>query len=413
MPPDISTHKVLRLNAKAEFDALPAEIFLNTIEQLQRSAIAPFSTSALLLLTELSKRLLADPAAKLYPQFTALGYWLRPSQLQRMKQAFEASALPGRTKTPRGVAFHLPPQNVDTLFVYSWATSVLAGNANVVRLPSQMSESTQVLCRIVVSALVAVGEWGRHFFCAYDHDSGLTSSLSAFSDLRLIWGGDRKVREISTHSLRPDGLSLSFPDRQSFAVIDTAHYQSLDASARDHLASRFYNDIYWFDQLGCGSPRVIFWVGKPLDLDNDLFGRIVEVAKGKSYPVQLGVALGKFAVMNDALASGTATGAKQFGAELDVLTARMMPGLATTFHGGGLLTSVVIEHLSDVAQIVDRKTQTITHAGFEENQLRDLSQVLVGRGGYRIVPVGEALNFEPVWDGIDLFDHMTRSIVFR
>ncbi|MFC6804089.1 acyl-CoA reductase [Deinococcus caeni] len=38
---------------------------------------------------------------------------------------------------PRGLVFHVPPANVDTIFIYSWLMSVLAGNRNVIRLSSR------------------------------------------------------------------------------------------------------------------------------------------------------------------------------------------------------------------------------------------------------------------------------------
>src|SRR5229473_1854189 len=40
----------------------------------------------------------------------------------------------GVRRFPRGLVFHVPPANVDTIFVYSWALSALAGNRNVVRI---------------------------------------------------------------------------------------------------------------------------------------------------------------------------------------------------------------------------------------------------------------------------------------
>jgi hypothetical protein len=406
-------HDIKWLNKVAELEVILKEEFLVEVNALDAKAQAPFSQGAIALLSCLSKLLLHSSEAKAFPQFIALGYWLRPSMLTQMKQSFEATINKGQTPTPRGTAFHLPPQNVDTLFVYSWAISVLAGNANVVRLPSVITDATKLLSRLVITALVESGEFGRHIFCAYDHSSGMNASISAYSDLRMVWGGDAKVRSVSVDPVRPDGISLGFPDRQSFAVINANAYQELPPADRDTFAQRLYNDVFWFDQLGCGSPKIVFWVGESADAADDLFERIVGVAHKKQYVSQAAVSISKFNVMNELLADGTMESGQRYGAVLDVLKGTLTQELLSRSHGGGLLHSVDVHQLQDVACVVDRKTQTIAHFGFDQAALQSLARCLVSKGGYRIVPVGEALNFEPIWDGVDLFRSMTRMITFR
>jgi Acyl-CoA reductase (LuxC) len=409
----VMLHEIKILNHAAKLECIERSMFLSKVVALQNQAVMPFAAKSIALLADLSKGLLASPEARAYPQFTALGYWLRPSMLQRMKQSFDAEIRPGQTPTPRGMALHLPPQNVDTLFVYSWALSVLAGNANIVRLPSSLSDTTDFLCRMVNASLLASKESERHIFCNYDHHIGINASISALCDLRMVWGGDEKVLAVSADTMRPDGISVGFPDRQSFAVVDAQSYLALETTGRDRLAANFYNDIYWFDQLGCGSPRIVFWVGDATELADDLFSRIAHVAEMKSYPAQVGVSLGKFALMNDMLAEGVAQQGHRFGPELDVVKALPSAALATKFHGGGFLVSVEVAALQDISMFVGKRTQTIAYFGFEKVQLKQLSLSLIGKGGYRIVPIGEALSFEATWDGIDLMRQMTRLIVVR
>jgi hypothetical protein len=57
--------------------------------------------------------------------------------------------------------------------------------------------------------------------------------------------------------------------------------------------------------------------------------------------------------------------------------------------------------------------QTITHFGFDIDQLMELARGVAGIGAYRIVPVGQALDFNPTWDGVPLLSHMTRQIVVK
>ena len=118
--------------------------------------------------------------------------------------------------------------------------------------------------------------------------------------------------------IRPDGLSIGFPDRQSLAIIATDAYRQADASARDALATNFFNDVFWFDQMGCGSPRVVAWLGHPGVLAADFYGRLNRVVGARGYGVETGVAIGKFVLANDLLAEGIVTRYEHFGNALDV-----------------------------------------------------------------------------------------------
>ena len=333
--------------------------------------------------------------------------------LTRLSEELAQTDAPGRIRAPRGVALHLPPTNVDTIFAYSWAMSVLAGNTNVVRLAERLAPDTQWLVSTVSRVVAEHGEADRHLFCHYAYGGETERAVARQCDLRMIWGGDAKVEAVSRVPIRPDGLSIGFPDRQSLAIIATDAYRQADASARDALATNFFNDVFWFDQMGCGSPRVVVWLGHPGVLAADFYGRLNRVVGARGYGVETGVAIGKFVLANDLLAEGIVTRYEHFGNALDVSrTADPAAAMART-HGGGFLCDWVAESVEDVPRIITRKVQTITHFGIPHEDILWLAHGISGRGGYRIVPVGQALQFDQTWDGVDLFEHMTRRIVAR
>jgi hypothetical protein len=389
------------------------EALVARVAALTYAGRAPRHPDLIAMLGGLSRHILADPAARRVPQYVALAYWLRPAALTRLSAELAQGDAPGRLRVPRGVALHLPPTNVDTIFVYSWAMSVLAGNANVVRLAESLSADTQWLVGAVSRVVAEHGEAGRHLFCHYAYGGETERALARHADLRMIWGGDAKVEAVSRVPVRPDGLSIGFPDRQSLAMVATDAYGAADAAARDALAVDFFNDVFWFDQMGCGSPRVLVWLGEPGALAEDFYGRLRGVIGARGYGVETGVAIGKTVLANDLLAEGVVSRYRRFGNALDVnRTADPGTALARS-HGGGFLCDWVAPSVEAVAAIVTRKVQTITHFGVQAAALERLAQGISGRGGYRIVPVGQALQFDPTWDGIDLFEHMTRRIVIR
>lgn len=386
------------------------EALIAQVDALNFSSRSPFDPISLAVLGDLSNRLLRARLAAQAPQLVALGFWLRPSQLSSAAERFSAR-LPDRTRAKaRGIALHLPPQNVDTLFVYSWALSLLAGNVNVTRLPSEMTDVLSWLMSTIAEVLDTHGLSKTQLFCCYPHASEMTARISERADLRMIWGGDEKIAAVSKLAVRPDGISLGFSDRKSFSVISARSYAAMDEAARDAAAGRLYNDIFWFDQLGCGSPRAIFWLGVPGNDSADLYRRLDAIALKKAYVVETGTALAKFSYMNEFLASAQANKGTRFSNRLSVLESQIDPALLDNTQGAGMLHDIVVADVSQISPLLNRHTQTVTHLGLSDQELSALVDVMARHGGYRLVPIGEALSFSSVWDGVDLLSHMVRQI---
>lgn len=379
------------------------EALLARVADLETAGCAPFAPGVMAMLARLSDSLMAGGRA---PQLTALGYWLRPAALDRLRRDF---AVP--LAVPRGVALHLPPENVDTVFVYSWALSALAGNANVVRLPSAANAAVDELVGLIAAAQEASGESGRHLFCSYPRDGDMTRRLSALADVRLIWGGDDKVTEIGALPLRPGGLTLPFPDRHSFAAIAAPAYAALSEGERDVLAEKFFNDVYWFDQMACASPHALVWVGGN-DGAGDFIARLERVVVAKGYRTPLAIALRKFAFANQMAAEERVDNVHLASNEMLVLEAAPAEALWLR-HGGGTLAVCQAAQLDDVLPHLGRRHQTMSQFGFPSDLLHRFALAAGARGLARIVPMGQALGFDAVWDGMDLLRLLTRQVVVR
>ncbi len=384
--------------------------FLYKISDLENHSNIPFNDISKKVLHKLSRELLTSSFSKKIPQLVALGFWLRPAQINEMYLKSISQTDKSSISVSRGLAFHLPPQNVDTLFVYSWSLSLLAGNINIVRLPSEMTIVLEWLIDLIFDILKEFKIDHEQIFCRFGTESALTSLISEKSDLRMIWGGDAKVKLISTYPIRPDGLSLGFPNRNSYCVISSETYSQFSDKEKNAVAEKLYNDIYWFDQMGCGSPKAIFWLKKDQKTAEDLYVRIDKTAKLKKYSVESNTSLSKFSFMNDNLASNNATSGKRFSSRLSVLNAKSNKKMSINLEGAGMLYDIELEDITEIEKFLDRTTQTITHMGLDEFEIDNLKEIMSKYGGYRLVPAGEALNFSFLWDGIDLILHMTRKI---
>jgi hypothetical protein len=70
-----------------------------------------------------------------------------------------------------------------------------------------------------------------------------------------------------------------------------------------------------------------------------------------------------------------------------------------------------VDSLDQVAQWATDSDQTVAHFGFEPDVLRAFAVAAGARGVDRVVPIGQALTFGPVWDGHDLVDDLVRRVV--
>jgi hypothetical protein len=366
-------------------------------------------------LVALARRLLAPSVARTHPELTSLGFFLRQAEIRRALS--ELTDPPGRLRFPRGLAFHVPPANVDTIFVYSWALSALAGNPNIVRISSRSAGAADVVLDALNATLsdvdpdVAAAITATQRMVTYGRDDAVTAALSAACELRVIWGGDASVREIRRHPLAPAARDLTFPDRSSFAVLNAAGWHAADAATRQRCVAGLYNDAYWFDQAACSSPRALFWVGEEAPVataQHELETLLADLVAQRNPAIDAAMAVEKRVATYGLAAEGAVTALRFAGnavATADLTSAGAMP---RRWLGAGTFPQVRVASLAELAPLVTRQDQTVTHFGFDPADLTAFARALAGRGVDRIVPVGDALAFAAVWDGYDLLREFTR-----
>ncbi len=206
-----------------------------------------------------------------------------------------------------------------------------------------------------------------------------------------------------------------FGSKYSFAVVDAGRYREAAEDERARVASGFFNDLFWFDQMACSSPHVVFWIGAPEAAE--------PAARDFERALQAEVARRRF---EPPVSSAVHRRGYAFGlaASADVRVALEHPGfVGVHLHdssaldkdvcGGGLFRHLPVARLSDVLAFVDEGDQTLTHWGLDGDALRDFAGAAGARGLDRVVPIGEALAFDVVWDGFHLIDDVLRRVRVR
>ncbi|PZM90878.1 MAG: gamma-glutamyl phosphate reductase [Actinobacteria bacterium] len=368
-------------------------------------------------LAEVAGRLLAPKMARRYPELASLGFFLRRAEVDRMARRLIGED-PLVIRVPRGLVFHVPPANVDTVFVYSWALSALAGNRNVVRISSRAAGAAEAILDVLAESVAQADPVVAHtqLMITYGRDDEVTAALSAACDLRVIWGGDRSVTELRRHPLAPLARDVVFPDRSSFALLGVSGWRRASDAQRRAAVDGFANDVYWFDQAACSSPRALYLVGPPGDAEgvlDEFRGLLAEAVRRRGWTVDAAMAVEKRVRLYGAAADGHVTDLEFAGNELAWLRLADPTQPPRGWLGAGVVPVARVDSLADVAKVIQRRDQTVSYFGFALDELREFIAAVGGRGIDRVVPFGQALSFAPVWDGYDLLTEFTRATTLR
>jgi hypothetical protein len=387
------------------------------LERLQdpELRLSPFDDNAIEFCAALSTSLFRDGEARQHPELQALAFWMRKAELQRAKAEFRALETEQLLLAPRGLVFHVPPSNVDTIFLYSWALSMLTGNANVIRLSERAGTRSAIICRLLNSVMT---HYGEKLSCntvvlRYGHESSINEAISAAADVRVIWGGDTTVNLLRSVPFPPHTEELTFPDRYSLAILNAARWLEHSNDKQREIAGRFFNDTYWFDQMACSSPRTLVWCGSKENCDQagEQFYRYLQFEiERKRYSLATGPRLNRLTFTYRAVLDLPVASVRHAGPECSIVDLSDGTPIHREHSGGGFLFQLRVDQLSDLVPLIKRKDQTLSQFGFEHDELRAFARALNGRGIDRIVPIGAALQFHRYWDGYDLLRSFTRTV---
>ena len=376
----------------------------------------PFNAEVIEYIEQLGRNLRSDPASRAFPELVALGFWSRRANILRLKAGFEA-AYPAAVRMPRGLAFHVAPSNVDTIFVYSLLLSMLAGNTNIIRISSRAGAQSGHLLTIIDRTLAAAPPAIRDSIAVvrYDHDKAITDALSARCDLRIVWGGDATVGLVRSSPLAPAGTELVFPNKYSLAVFDAAAW--LQAPDRAVVARNFVNDSLWFGQMACSSPRALVWRGTATAIaaaSDSFWAAVSSSADGADLEWEDASAVAKLLAEQSLGLAGHAHILDTPNNRIRVVRAETLDGLGDpALAGAGFFREYQIETLDDLTPVVQRNWQTIVSHGIPAADWTAALSDGRPRGIDRIVGVGKALDFDAIWDGNDLLASMTRITSLR
>lgn len=366
--------------------------------------LRPFDDDVIAFLNDLSSILRRK---REYSDVATFGFWCRKAALMQEKEKYDDIS----ERFGKGIVFHSTPSNVPVNFAFSFAAGLLAGNANIVRLPGKPFEQVNIISEAVNELLKTTHHNMVPYvvFVKFPPVKEISDAFSALCNVRVIWGGDMTVAELRQSMIPARTTEITFADRHSIAVIDADEY--LKAERKDTIIQNFYNDTYYTDQNACTSPRIIFWQGKKkTEAKEDFWKRVHELIKNKYNlaPVQ---AVGKLNAMYTVAANKKV----QVEKSEDMFITRINVDeidreLMNYKYNSGFYFEKDIDNLKEITDVCDVRCQTLTYYGVKQEDFRVFLEEARPIGIDRIVPMGKSMDFSLIWDGYDLIRQMSRRV---
>jgi len=358
-------------------------------------------------LSELSKMLMKSN--RMYSDVITFGYWCRRASVINESRKYE-----GELRLGKGVAFHIAPSNVPVNFAYSLVSGLLAGNANVVRIPSKDFPQVNIICDVVRELLdEKFSDLAPYILLVrYGHEKAITDAFSSLCSVRVIWGGDATIKNIRESELHARANEITFADRHSLAVIDADEYLKIEDKER--VAQEFYNDTYFSDQNACTSPVIIIWLGKDKNKAKTEFWRHAHDLVKEKYELAPVQTVGKLTELFITATNIDVKRVKDNITDVDELIYRIevkdLSRVIQHKYNSGFFFEYNADDLSEILPLCTENCQTITYCGISKEVIENFIVNSAPRGVDRVVPMGKSMDFSLIWDGHDLIREMSRNV---
>jgi hypothetical protein len=393
-------------------------------------AMEPFADKVVTFLNEVSNAILNNKEAGVYPDVITFAFWCRKASVEIMKKEYirahggigESENNTSINNRPirygRGCVFHIAPSNVPVNYAYSLVVGILAGNSNIVRLPSKYFPQVNLINSGIKTAIEKYPQLAPYIcMVKYGYEKEVTDYFSLKCDTRVIWGGDNTIAEIRKSPLKPRANEITFADRYSISVINSEKYLEMDGKER--IASDFYNDTYLTDQNACTSPRIVIWLGKEETCrksQETFWSKLVPLIEEK-YVLQSVQAVSKLASVYkiganfDGVRVNEAISYKPSNKLIRVQVQELSQELMEYRNNSGFFMEYYAENLKEIEPLCVDECQTLSYLGVAKEEIKQFLLDSKPRGIDRVVLIGKTMNFDLIWDGYDLIGQLTRIVM--
>ncbi len=388
--------------------------FLVGKKTFKKKLLKPYDKEICSFLETFSSELNKVKNLNLYPDIKTLSFFCRAKNIEKFKKNFFKNNIDLRSGL--GLVFHITPSNVPINFAYSLIFGLLTGNSNIIKVPSQNFVQIKIICDAINKVLKKGFNNIKKMIqiVRYQDNDEFTKIASLNCDVRIIWGGDNTIKKIRSFEINPRAFDLSFADRYSLSIINTQKLISLKSFEARRLAEKFYNDTYLVDQNACSSPHLIIWFGENNQIVKDKFWLNLSNVVDKKYDLTDDMSMDKYTKFCKEAFSNKLGSFKKYKNNVYTLNLRDIKKDIDLLRGNyGFFYQINSKNLKFLNKVINKKVQTLTYYGFQKKFFQKFFNNNLLEGIDRVVPIGQALNLDLVWDGYDLNKTLTRIIDIR
>ena len=375
-----------------------------------KKAFKPFNKTSLNFIEDLRKELKKNKKVSEYPELAYFIFWLRKSKIKKISDDFKDKNL----RNGRGLVFHVSASNLPTNFIYSFIFGLLSGNSNIVKIPSISFPEKEIL----ISAINTILKRKKfdlikktNLFIELGRDSENFFKISKHCDARVIWGGDNSVRSIRNIPIKPRSIELVFPDRYSFCIIKSSFFNNQNKKKMELTAEKLFRDTYNLSQLACNSPHFIFIVGKIKQTNLNLFWQYFLKIIKKKVKFENFNSFEKFnELTSNIIKINSISSINKFENYLYVVNLDSINEIEEIRGKNGTFYIKKIKKIIELKKYITEKCQTITYLGFSKKEMLEFVKKNNLNGVDRIVPIGQAMDIDVIWDGYETLKHLSRVI---
>lgn len=384
-----------------EFDI--NKVFSQPVKQVFSDLLASF-------LSDLSKSILKDKSAKAFPDLITFAYFSRKSNLQKFKG--NELNLMGRRQFGRGVCLHIAPSNIAMNFAFSFVMGLMAGNVNIIRLPTKYFEQVDIFLKNF-EYITRMEKYSTikksNFFFKSVRDSEKLTKLVSLTNCLVVWGGDQTVKHFKSFDKLSSCVEVYFSNRKSSLIIDSEYFLDLNDLEMSKFCSNFYNDTYLVDQNACSSASMLIWYGNQSSNDlakkkfiNDFLPFLKKEYLFKpTYNVEKILDLLRFCSI-----SKSSLKIERIDSSLWFLKSDKSNDYSPKL---GAFINKEISSLNNIRDLFRNNEQTLTYFGFTKEKTEEIFIFSNGTVD-RIVPIGKALDMGFIWDGRNMVNTLSKII---
>ena len=305
-----------------------------------------------------------------------------------------------------GIVIHYGPGNLPINSIYSWITGFICGNINVVRSSTKTTVQQLEILKIV-SSLCRENSFSDIFVVSGDPEK-FADLTSKYCQARIIWGSDFIVNMIRKLNCSPKCRDIIFGDRKSAAVLNFDLIEKYNEKRKKFFSAALANDLFYADSQPCTSPSVLFIISETIDKNNiikkmeSLLIQAEDIANKKEDWNLL-----SFSSQMEHLQNYAANEDQPLFSDIEHARSKLAIVSSPTLQKRLFRTFeiIIVKHFNDLSLEILNKFNNFVYDGITDHQKYLLSS---NSNCTKVVSVGNAHQFNLIWDGIDTVRSLIR-----